>query len=317
MEAKQNSFSKDIIVKHFAIFGIGTFKTVKAENAPVRKRMLSALNEIDRELGYRHNKVVGEIDQREKDKLDTTELLLQSVRLANARGVLKRVKDQLLEALTRPEVSHLEETGDFARWTTEEFLEKAAEVYATNTTNFLNLHEAIAEQIAAYEAKIKTAPPARYSQQDYIPELFILTGGPFGTTPFHAVFSRIEVQELGQGNPVLAARTYCYQQLYLLKNFRLSDYLRAESEEQRQIVKDSILLLDNFIDQLEEVTVVRCCSLYSEATPKMNRPPHGISIEKISNSVVTETELRLEEFFRKLIIGSQEDTGLFNLAGKH
>lgn len=313
METKQNPFSKDIVVKHFAIFGIGTFKTVKAENAPVRKRMISALNEIDRELGYRHNKVVEEIDQREKDKLDNTELLQKSVRLRNARGVLKRVKDQLIEALTRPEVSHLEETGDFARWTTEEFLEKAAEVYAANTSNFLNLYEAIAEQIDTYEAKVKTSPPARYSQQDYVPELFILTGGPFGTTPFHAVISRIEVQELGMGNPVVAARMYCYQQLYMIKNYFLTNYLRAENDAHRQIIKDGLLQIDNFIDQLEEVTVVRCCSLYSETSQKLARPQHGISIEKISNTVVTETELRLEEFFRKLLVGSQEDTGLFSL----
>jgi hypothetical protein len=270
MNANQNA-SQQVVILGFSICGIGGFKTVAAQGSSAEKRVYSALNQIDKELkrSLAHldekSMNVSEMSDQYKDELIT---LHQNTKYAH--DVLTGVRDQIS---VQSDFTIIEPSKNtIATVTTQEFFDRADEIYANNASHFvMHSKEINAALYAHVEARrAKGATKAR----NMTPYLCLITGPSFfgqypKDTPYPIILSKSLIDEAG-GDTVKAVQDFCMRAIAANKNFRLTDYLRAERDEQRAKIRAEIFRLDAFLDEVGQIKVVSSTCLMSLSANSKN-----------------------------------------------
>lgn len=284
-----DSTSKSVVVMSFEIFGVPGFKTVRAGNASPSRRMRAVINQLDRDV---------------KARMETLDALTADERAmyGKAEKLLKDIQDltiRFLGVANAPEMFRPAE--DLQVVSTEEFFNIADTVYVGNFDLFMKHLDTIDAGLQAYhedrQRRMKDKNPR------LIPitlKLYRLTGGLFGTTEFHFVLSYRDggLTMIGYDEPEEAVRGIITAMLRDVKNFRLSDYLRA-SESFKPGYKSALRLTDAMIDSMPSVNITHVTDLSSGTATMLqerNRDGKGKEVALMLNKMELESRVRFQEF---------------------
>lgn len=260
MNANQN-LNKTINVFGFSICGIDGFQSVMAYETSTTKRMNSAINYIDKELKSRSTDLSSKVNEATRTAgLKINQDKLQAVNFALM--ILKTVKDQytiqsddaILKANDVP-ISCID---------TEEFFETSENIYKTNVDTFIEKAKQI--DIALDRRIAERMKDQKASIYESVPYLYLCHGSFLGDKdkPYPIIMSDAIVNKVGNGDYVTAVRELCLRALRAAKNFRLTDYLRANTQETRNKIRDSIKLSDTLMDTVDDIVVVKSIALTTQ-----------------------------------------------------
>lgn len=254
--------SKQIVILNFSICGVPGFRTVAAKGSSVEKRMNSAINQMFKEMKKRVDKLQEQYGSRDSDKMAEASEPLSSTRFA--LHILTSVRDQ---AALQQDMSHLQPSlEDVTEITTEEFFARAEEIYAGNADRFIETVKEIDVGLDKHIAA-RIAAAGNPQRGDAVPYLFLVSGPFLGAESFPIVLTGRRVREMGDGDATKASQEACLRAICSVKNFRLTDYLRAETNKARAEIRDSIFVMDRCAERVEEITV--------EAKGPLMTPPQG------------------------------------------
>lgn len=276
--------TKDVAIVRFSIYGVDGFQTVNALGANREKRIRSALNEMSRGIALMAEN--GDSNQR-----DT--LIRAKSRLDSIIADVTQDGEFVGIAITDPVVRLL---------TTEKFFEEADTVYENNVKLFLDSLETMKKnKRKAYHVQQTSAE--QQEQLPPIPHLYECKGGFLGDTPRYVVVSMKKFEGVAENDTTKPVRDMMYAQLYLYKNFMLSDYLRIKDEQQRSELMRRIIKLDQFIDSVPQVQAKFFTSLLSfglEERLLNNKTKHtpGDTLTKVTQFLSIQAEQCMGDIIR-------------------
>lgn len=287
-----NDIRNKITLFEFSIYGVTGFRSVVANGASPRKRMMAAVNYIDREFSQML-KDLG-TDRRcwgptAHDNAHCYERIGKL--MVNLKDVMKRLTDEaILPVKIEKHISTM---------TTEQFLEEGGDTYKGNVQHFRSMLAEIIQGEKKYFDERRAAGVGKKQSEElfvnYVPHLYECTGGIFGKDKFHLILSLETIKSLSHnGSVVEAVQRLCREHLNSVKSFRLTDYIR--DTENREKIKDAILETDRMIGLLPEIHVYHLSRLFANRTPAVLRA-QGKSDEvmpKVSRVMQTESRELLQ-----------------------
>lgn len=303
MTTNQN-LGKNVSVIGFSICGVAGFQTVAAEGASKQKRIMSALNHMERQLKVLDKELIdgiAAIPVNEKGALSILNTRLAAARFAFR--ILSTVRDQ---AVIQQDQTHLiADDESVVTMTSEEFFKDANLIYAENVNHMIASAKEIDVGIDTHITTRKNSIVQK-RMQDVVPFIYTCTGAFFGNSTFALIMSGRNIAELGNGDEVKAAHELCLRAIRSIKNFSLSDYLRMDTEKSREAVRVSILRMDSYIDQINDVMVTPLGTLMNIPHPGKNAQLRYGILAKITNPLELENEQRLMSHI--MALGKSEDS---------
>lgn len=276
----------------FSIYGIGSFKSVVADGASVRKRMTAAVNYIDKAIG-----------QMRKSKNPA----LASI--ANADGFLD-LADKVIGGIKEALVHETDESKnplqfvEFTRFMkTDEFLEQyGSDIYQGNLELFLEKLEEIAANAEKFFAErrkeLAAEGKATQSFNDYVPHLYECRGGIFGDDKFHIILSLATIRQMSPDSsiPAEAVQFMCREYINAIKSFRLTDYVR--DVKNRDKIKQTIIDSDRLFNLVDDVKVYHLNRLFADHTPAALRHLNkgDMTMQKASKIIQNESRQLLNDY---------------------
>jgi hypothetical protein len=259
-----NRQSNEVVHFVFSIHGVSGFKSVVAAGANTRKRMVAALNNIDREISNMRKTRL----PQDRKRFTPFDYNLERT-FERTEKIIVNIKDVFKNATMDEEIPLVLEEY-IVTMTTEEFLEKGVDAYVGNTDLFLSkLNEIESNAEKYYEARhAAKRPSGKRSTQfsDHVPQLYQCTGGFFGKDKFHVILSLDTIRSMSEnGSVVEAVQQMCRTQINAVKSFRLTDYVR--DVKNRDSLKEKILEGDRLFAQVEDIHVYHLARLFAERSP--------------------------------------------------
>ncbi len=302
METVANNNSLDVVLFTFSIYGVKGFKSVRAKGADASKRMRSAINQMDIEVRGQigaltttmriDNGADEEVNAwrvKEHALLERAESIMTSV-----RGFEKFNFAKSLDPLKAEE--------DLAEMSTDDFFEIADGVYADNVKLLLQSLDEL--ETGRREKLTEKTNLLADSKNDDIPlglHVYRVTGGLFADEPFLFTISPATIADRG-GDPGTAIRQITFETLRMIKNFRLTDYLRVDitDETKRAVVRADIRTIDAWMESVNEISTFYLGDLLSERyTQKTARSKLDPQVAKSFRLVEVEMLGRLQEYVSK------------------
>ncbi len=303
METVATNNSLDVVLFTFSIYGVKGFKSVRAKGADASKRMRSAINQMDIVVRGQLAALTTtmEIDGGASEDVNAWR--------ANERGLLERA-DSILTSVRAFEkfnfaklLDPLKAEEDLVEMSTDDFFEIADGVYADNVKLLLQMLDEL--ETGRREKAIEKTSLLADSKDDSIPlglYVYRATGGIFKDEPFLFTVSPATIAERGNGDSGAAIRQITFETLRLVKNFRLTDYLRTNPNEEtkRAVVRADIRALDAWMESVDEISTFFLGDLlserYTQKTPRSKLDPQSAKAFRL---VEVEMIGRLQEYVSK------------------
>jgi hypothetical protein len=279
--------NKSVSIINFSICGVGGFKTVIAANAGPEKRMFSAFNDMDRKFRMQEKELAA--TESDTPEYHSAQRVLQLIDIVKHQCMIER------------DVTVLKYDEKTFTMSTDQFFENTRNLYQSNIKNFLDKIGDIGAAVEKYAIASKKTTPTKTWTMGIAPDLWVCTGSLFGEKPFYAFMSRSIIAELGDGNPDKVIQHLTNRSLAMVKNFRLTDYLRYEGAKQES-VKSDILFIDGLIDTLHDIKIVNVGPMVrpGSLSPKCSNS----ALEKVKSAITVmelESARRLDDYVLNLI----------------
>lgn len=285
--------SKNVGIVNFSIFGVAGFKSVFAEGAAsFNKRMLSAKNHMERLIKKEYLEISPILDGS-TSYLPSEEM---SAKIVNGKTLAKAL--ELLEEVNNFSYNNIDAVFNVVvtekTITTEQFFVEATEIYKDNVSTFINNLDNIEAGIKKIRDKFKVAASTRVTKKkDIKPYLYICTGGSFGNGRVQVILSGEEIDVAGSEK---AIHTKITAAITMTKNFRLTDYLRAEKEERKEAIKKHIEHIDTLFDTVDDVSIDYLGPLTFDLVARA--PEQQVKeAGRMLSSLLMANEIRLLEYF--------------------
>lgn len=289
--------NKEIMVLNFSILGVGEFKTVAVVGSNVQKRVFSAVNQMDRLI------------KKEADVSVGSHLYDGTVSYRMAADLMKSVHDQ---AMVQEDNSvYVVDETPIAVLTTQEFLEQSSSIYKDNVSKFIANLNAIAKALSEHiqgrqEEGVKKHVPV----DELLPRLFPCTSPEDGFCrgkKLYVVMSHQAMKEYSKTDELdyeLALRNFCLKALQSVKNYKLTDYLRAPTEQKKSMIAKQIKIIDKEIDNLDTIAVEEGGPLAGQVISYESRTQssRATELKRASTSLKLESEMRLIDHVHSLLV---------------
>jgi hypothetical protein len=288
--------NKDVVITNFSICGVEGFKTVYASGGKVDKRILSALNYMDRVLKEREKEISSAYDEAEQLK-DSFALGKKGEELSLVKRALMFIKTIKDRVVFKNDMRQFAVAGEPQRISTEQFLTESASVYEQNLRMFLAKLDDIDTGIDKHLSNVKQFESAQKpSIYDLEPSLYILSGGIFGDENFHIYLTPLDIEQMGQGDLQKAVQYFVSGAMITVKNFKLTDYLRMTGEAQKKVRAD-LLFIDAQLDHLHEIVVKTVGSVISPMGMGTGKSKAAYDrVKETSDTLMLESDYRLVDF---------------------
>lgn len=302
MNTNQNPVvpTNNIIKFDFSIFGISGFKAVVAEGASPRRRMVSAINHIDRALN---------VIKKQSDSDTVPDVAV----IDRALSLISTIKDSHFRIQNDAELP-VQFVEKLEVMSTDKFLAVAVDVYKDSVSLFLTHLEKLEDNARAfYEARrnANKADVGATSARDYLPYLYECTGGIFGEEKFYFIFSDSGAAQYGS-DAVEAIQNICREEIVSVKSFSLSDYIRATMNTEG--VKNRILLADQELASVGSIKVTRLSPLLkqlSQVAARARIRDKGENIyPKLARTLESESRALLREYITEKIMPNHKPEDL-------
>lgn len=305
---------KSITVVEFSICGVSGFKTMHVTDNQPKKRMLSAINYMLREIKEERKRLVELNSEAGNDRIlhpgEVTNVSPEESahlrkRYSEAREAVKLLEEIKQQVIVKQNLTYLEIGRPVAVLTTEQFITEGDHIYEDNVKKFLANVAAISANFTDHLSKICGRLNYIPQAKDLEPFLCICTGGIFGERPYYLYMTPLDAQEMGMGNYQEAIRRFCYDSLVTVKHIKLSEYLRLKDSEGEKI-KQQLINIDHYIDTLNDVVLVDMRAIMSGKAHDRNKisDASGQMFKKVSDTLMLEAEYQLTEYLEQLVSAS-------------